>query len=115
MKKKIVVMLMIITVLALAFTLAACNKEDELKIERITVEYNKKVAYRVGSRFSSSDFTVTAHLSDDTKEEIANNLIWHTESLQLNEDGEFTVAGEFILKVDFLKYKNLEVKVTVGA
>lgn len=114
MRKKIVILAMILVIVSLTFVLSACNEEEVLTIEKITVEYNKKVAYKVGSQFSTEDFTVTAHLSDDTTKEIKNNLIWHTETLGLDDEDKFQNAGEYTLKVDFLKYKDLEVTIVVG-
>ncbi len=114
MKKKIIIFALVIIVATLAVGLTSCNKEQELKIEKITIEYNRQVAYKKGDTFSTSDFTVTAYLSDESTKEIVNNLIWHTDDLKLGEDNELTLAGEFELKVDFLKYKDITIKVTVS-
>ncbi len=114
MKKRIAIIAMFVLVISLVFGLSACNKDDELKIDKITIEYNKDTPYRKGSTFSTSDFTVTAHLSDDTTKEIQSNLFWHTDKLELDEEDKFTKGGEFELKVDFLKYKGISIKITVN-
>lgn len=113
MKKKIAIIIMILILATLPMVLSACNdKDDEVKINEITIEFNKTTDYKKGDVFSESDFTVTAHLSDKTTRTMSNNLIWNTEGLNLNDKGEFTEAGEFTLIINFLKYKE-EYKVTV--
>ena len=114
MKKKIAVITMVVLVITLVLSLSSCNKEEEVKIDKITIEYNKDNPYKKGSAFSTSDFTVTAHLSDDTTKEIQNNLIWHTDVLELDDEGKFTKSGKFELKVDFLKYKDISITITVN-
>ena len=42
MRKKIVILAMILVIVSLTFVLSACNEEEVLTIEKITVEYNKR-------------------------------------------------------------------------
>lgn len=107
MKSKKIVSFVILMALVAASVciVAACtdSSSDTPTVTSITAILADDVSYTVGDAFDTEDVTVTATMSDGTERtvETVAALEFALEALKLNDEGEFTEAGEYTLNVSF--------------
>lgn len=98
MKKTVVLILILSLIVSMACLFIACKDDKEAVIknyEPIEVEN-----YAIGDKYNQSDAGIVAVLEDGTKKDITENLIFVGEdNLKLDDDGNFTEAGEYKVKV----------------
>lgn len=100
MKKVILVISLVIAIVISAVGMVACSGDDELN-DIVDYEIETK-EYYIGDTLSTSDVKITATKEDETTVAVSKNLKFvdaDAESLDLDEDGQFTKAGEYIVKV----------------
>ncbi len=106
MKKIVVSLLVIVTVVMIATCFVACTK-DEVGIESFNAIEDK--TYYIGDTYKSSDIVLTAKMKDGTTANITKNLVFEgddAQSLSLDENGKFTKAGTYVVKV--YRFENRE-------
>ncbi|MCR4661223.1 MAG: hypothetical protein K5765_04375 [Clostridia bacterium] len=98
MKKFISLFLVLAVALSCLVVLASCNKDNTVSISSYTIAEKE---YEVGAKFSTSDISVKAIMSDGSEKTVSKNIIVDEESadLKLNDDNTFSEAGTYVLKV----------------
>ena len=98
MKKTIVLLLCIVLSVAAVCLFVACEDDKEPVIESYkAIETDN---YAIGDEYKQSDAEVVAVLKDGTTKNITKNLVFVGEDgLKLDDDGKFTEAGEYTIKI----------------
>lgn len=101
MKKTISTIIIIALACALVFSLTACeDKETEVTIKSFEISDYELVA---GDKFDKENINIICHKSDDTTEEVNNNLVFDKLSLGDKIDSENLLSedlvGEYLIPV----------------
>jgi len=104
MKKLVKAASSAILVIICAALLVACADGNKGKsgIESYTIE---PTTYYVGDTFDTSKVKITANMSDETTKAVDSNLFFKgndKETLKLDENNNFTAAGEYSVSVYLL-------------
>ncbi len=106
MKKTLACILMLVVAVTALCTFVGCTSDKEEEVPAIT-SISAKVAsnadFNVGEKFDSKYITVTAKLDDKTQSEVSTTaaVSYDLAALKLDDDGNFTEAGEFTLEVTY--------------
>ncbi|MBO7156664.1 MAG: hypothetical protein J6V83_04595 [Clostridia bacterium] len=106
MKKLLACILMLVVAVTALSTFVGCTSKDEEAVPAITAITAKVSAdadFNVGEKFDSKYITVTAKLDDKTTSAVSTTaaISYDLAALKLDDDGKFTEAGNFDLKVTF--------------
>lgn len=106
MKKFISIVLMVILTITAVAVFVGCNDKEETEVPAITgitAKVSKDANFKVGTAFDSKYITVTATLDDKTTKTVATTaaISYDLEALELDEDGKFTSAKDYNLKVTY--------------
>ncbi len=106
MKKFLAVVLMVVLSLTAVFVFVGCTNDkdsDVPTITGITAKVSSDANYKVGSAFDTKYITVTASLSDKTTKAVSTTqaISYDYSALKLDNDGKFTEAGDYQLKVTY--------------
>ncbi|NLO64090.1 MAG: hypothetical protein GX095_02445 [Clostridiales bacterium] len=116
MKKKFIVVLSIIAIIAVsAAVMAACtDKEEEVRVEKIEIVLAENTVIKVGDKYDSSKFEINATLTDGSKVKVTNTSGIYYDKSGLNlVNGKYSQSGEVTLKIIYLEKYEAELKFTV--
>ncbi len=98
MKKTIVLLLCIVLSVAAVCIFVACSDDGEPVIE--SYKEIEADTYAIGDAYKQADAEVVAVLKNGKTRNITKNLVFVGEdALNLDDDGNFTEAGEYTVKI----------------
>ncbi len=104
----------IVIVVSMMFSFGGCSDDKNLDAEGNIIA-SKIVSFEVedyklyvGDKFNKDNIKITATLDDKTTQEVKNNRIYNQDDLdkindELNDDGEFTKAGTYTIRIYHLE------------
>ena len=112
MKKFLAVILMVVLSLTLVFVFVGCTNDKDTKVPEITgitAKVSSDANYKVGSVFDSKYITVTASLNDKTTKAVSTTsaIKYDLSALNLDDEGKFTAAGDYEMKVTYSDWSTM--------
>lgn len=106
MKKIISVILMVVLCVCAISVFVGCTQDKETDVPKITsisAKVSSDANFTVGSAFDSKYITVTASLDNKTSKAVVTTsaISYDLSAIKLDNDGNFTEAGEFTMKVTY--------------
>ncbi|MFA6866648.1 MAG: hypothetical protein WCR54_03940 [Clostridia bacterium] len=105
MKKVILVIAIVAAVILSTVGMVACSEKNDSINDIKSYDITDTEVF-VGDTMSTNNIKITATMEDDTTISVNNNLQFvgnDDESLKLDDEGKFTKAGEYIVKVYALR------------